>query len=214
MFTLGWQVFRRHVTDVLDPARVRRAARWSGFAAVVALVGMAVLEARVDWTGTTPVRSVVAMVLLALGVGLLTFACIPTWRPPDPSTTINGRQVRPSWQLAARGATQLYVQRRPVPVLPEHRDIVRTDTVLLRRGLIGTLARAAPLLGSALVAVLGAFVLGLATWFHVLWIAVYAIGLSEYVTHLGRSERARLAADSLDPVPETPAPETPARPTS
>jgi len=101
VFTLGWQVFRRHVTDVLDPARVRRAAVWSRVAAVVVLVGMAVLEARVDWTGTTPVRSVVAMVLLALGVGLLTFACIPTWQPPDPSTTINGRQVRPSWQLAA-----------------------------------------------------------------------------------------------------------------
>lgn len=113
--------------------------------------------------------------------------------------------MRPSWQLAARGATQLYVQRRPVPALPEHRDIVRTDTVLLRRGLIGTLARAAPLLGSALVAVLGAFVLGLVSWFHVLWIAVYAIGLSEYFVHLGRSERARRAAESLEPVPESPA---------
>lgn len=211
MFTLGWQVFLRHVTDVLDPARVRRTALWSGIAAVVALVGMAVLEARVGWTGTTPVRSVVAMVLLALGVGLLTFACIPTWQPPDPSTTINGRQVRPSWQLAARGATQLYVQRRPVPVLPEHREIVRTDTVLLRRGLIGMLARVTPLLGSGLVAVLGAFVLGPASWFHVLLIAVYTIGLSEYVVHLGRSERARLAAESLEPAP---APETPARPTS
>jgi hypothetical protein len=170
---------------------------------------MAVLEARVDWTGTTPVRSVVAMVLLALGVGLLTFACIPTWQPPDPSTTINGRQVRPSWQLAARGATQLYVQRRPVPVLPEHREIVRTDTVLLRRGLIGMLARVTPLLGSGLVAVLGAFALGAASGFHVLLIAVYTIGLSEYVVKLGRSERARLAAESLEP-----APETPARPTS
>ncbi|QVG66660.1 hypothetical protein JG551_000578 [Curtobacterium flaccumfaciens pv. flaccumfaciens] len=209
MFTLGWQVFRRHVTDVLDPARVRRAALWSGIAAIVALVGMAVLEARVDWTGTTPVRSVVAMVLLALGVGLLAFACIPTWRPPDTSTTINGRQVRPAWQLAARGATQLYVQRRPVPVLPEHREIVRTDTVLLRRGLIGTLARVAPLLGSGLVAALGAFVLGAPSGFHVLLIAVYTVGLSEYVVKLGRSERARRAAESLDP-----APETPARPTS
>ncbi|MCS6574696.1 hypothetical protein NYS52_09175 [Curtobacterium flaccumfaciens pv. flaccumfaciens] len=209
MFTLGWQVFRRHVTDVLDPAHVRHAAVWSGVAAVVALVGMAVLEARVDWTGTTPVRSVVAMVLLALGVGLLTFACIPTWQPPDPSTTINGRQVRPSWQLAARGATQLYVQRRPVPVLPEHRDIVRTDTVLLRRGLIGMLARVAPLLGSGLVAVLGAFVLGAASGFHVLAIAAYTVGLSEYFVRIGRSERARVAAESLEP-----APETPARPTS
>ncbi|MCS6547921.1 hypothetical protein NYS50_08535 [Curtobacterium flaccumfaciens pv. flaccumfaciens] len=211
MFTLGWQVFRRHVTDVLDPARVHRAALWSGIAAVIALVGMAVLEARVDWTGTTPVRSVVAMVLLALGVGLLTFACIPTWQPPDPSTTINGRQVRPSWQLAARGATQLYVQRRPVPVLPEHREIVRTDTVLLRWGLIGVLARIAPLVVAGLVAVLGAFVLGAASGFHVLLIAVYTIGLSEYVVKLGRSERARLAAESLEPEP---APETPARPAS
>ncbi|MBT1675217.1 hypothetical protein [Curtobacterium aurantiacum] len=211
MFTLGWQVFRRHVTDVLDPARVRRAALWSGIAAVVALVGMVVLEARVDWTGTTPVRSVVAMVLLALGVGLLTFACIPTWRPPDPSTTINGRQVRPSWQLAARGATQLYVQRRPVPVLPEHRDIVRTDTVLLRRGMIGMLARVAPVVAAGVAAVLAAFILGNARWFHVLWMASYVLVLSEYVVRLGRSERARLAAESLEPEP---APETPARPTS
>ena len=101
-----------------------------------------------------------------------------------------------------------------MPVLPEHRDIVRAETVLLRRGLIGTLARTAPLLGSALIAAVGVFTLGLATWFHVLGIAVYAIGLSEYFVHLGRSERARLGAESLDPVPETPAPETPARPTS
>ncbi|MCS5519131.1 hypothetical protein [Curtobacterium flaccumfaciens] len=214
MFTLGWQVFRRHVTDVLDPARVRRAARWSGFAAVVALVGMAVLEARVDWTGTTPVRSVVAMVLLALGVGLLTFACIPTWQPPDPSTTINGRQVRPSWQLAARGATQLYVQRRPVPVLPEHRDIVRTDTVLLRRGLIGMLARTAPLATAGASALVGGFVLGEVPQYTLLWVGLWALQFTEHISHLGRSERARLAAESLDPVPETPAPETPARPTS
>jgi hypothetical protein len=213
VFTLGWQVFRRHVTDVLDPARVRRASRWSGFAAIVALVGMAVLEARVDWTGTTPVRSVVAMVPLALGVGLLAFACIPTWQPPDPSATINGRQVRPSWQLSARGAVQLYLQRRPVPVLPEHRDIVRTDTVLLRRGLIGTLARVTPVVASGVAAVLAAFVLGTASWFHVLWMASYALVLSEYVVRLGRSERARLAADAVDPAP-APAPETPARPTS
>jgi hypothetical protein len=48
----------------------------------------------------------------------------------------------------------------------------------------------------------------------VLWIAFYAAGLSEYFVRLGRSERARLAAESLEPVPETPAPETPARPTS
>lgn len=209
MFTLGRQVFRRHVTDVLDPARVRRAARWSGVAAVVALVGMAVLEARVDWTGTAPVRSVVAMVLLALGVGLLTFACIPTWQPPDPSTTINGRQVRPSWQLSARGAVQLYLQRRPVPVPPEHREVVRTDTVLLRRGLIGTLARVAPVVAAGVAAVLAAFILGNARWFHVLWMASYVLVLSEYVVRLGRAERARLAAESLEP-----APETPARPTS
>jgi hypothetical protein len=201
MFTLGWQVFRRHVTDVLDPARVRRAARWSGFAAVVALVGMAVLEARVDWTGTTPVRSVVAMVLLALGVGLLTFACIPTWQPPDPSTSAGATLV--AARRAGRHAALRAASAGAGPAgAPRDR---RTDTVLLRRGLIGMLARAAPLLGSGLVVVLGAFILGPASWFHVLWIAVYTVGLSEYFVRLGRSERARLSAEALEPAPETPA---------
>ncbi|MBF4614163.1 hypothetical protein [Curtobacterium sp. VKM Ac-1376] len=122
MFTLGWQVFRRHVTDVLDPARVRRAAAWSGIAAI-----------------------------------------------------------------------------------PEHRDIVRTDTVLLRRGMIGVLARVAPVVAAGVAAVLAAFILGNASWFHVLWMAGYVLVLSEYVVRLGRSERARLAAEALAPVPETPA---------
>lgn len=97
MFALGWRIFFRHVDDVLDPRRVRRAAAWSGAAAVVALVGMLVLEARLGWTTQPPLRSVAAIALLAAGVGLLTFACFPTRRPPDPSATINGRQVRASW---------------------------------------------------------------------------------------------------------------------
>lgn len=205
MFTLGWQVFRRHVTDVLDPARVRRAALWSAFAAVVALVGMALLEARVDWTGATPVRSVVAMVLLAFGVGLLTFACIPTWQPPDPSTTINGRQVRPSWQWAARPSVRPYLQRRAVPIHPEDRETVRTDTVLLRRGLIGALARTVPLAAAGAAALVGGVVLGGLPVVWALWPVVYGMHFPDLVVRLGRSERARLSAESHGPVLEAPA---------
>lgn len=208
MFALGWRIFFRHVDDVLEPRRVRRAAAWSGAAAVVALVGMLVLEARLGWTTQPPLRSVAAIVLLAAGVGLLTFACFPTRRPPDPSATINGRQVRASWQLAARGATQHYLQRRQVPVPPEHREIVRTDTVLLRRGLIGTLARVTPLVAAGVAGVLAAFVLEAASWFHLLWMSVYALGLAEYVVRLGRSERARVDAEAAEPL------EVPAGPTS
>ncbi|MCA5924704.1 hypothetical protein [Curtobacterium oceanosedimentum] len=209
MFSLGLQVFRRHVTDVLDPARVRRAAAWSGLAAAVALVGMAVLEARVGWTGAPAARSVVAMVLLATGVGLLTFACIPTWRAPDRSTTINGRQVRPSWQWAARPSVQPYLRRRAVPIRPEDRETVRTDTVLLRRGLIGVLARTVPLAAAGAAALVGGVVLGGLPVVWALWPVVYGLQFPDLVVRLGRSERARRAAEALDPLAETPTHTTP-----
>lgn len=208
MFALGWRIFFRHVDDVLEPRRVRRAAAWSGAAAVVALVGMLVLEARLGWTMQPPLRSVAAIVLLAAGVGLLTFACFPTRRPPDPSATINGRQVRASWQNSVRWSVQPYLLRRPRPVRPEDREAVRTDTVLLRRGLIGTLARVTPLVAAGVAGVLAAFVLEAASWFHLLWMSVYALVLPEYVVRLGRSERARVDAEAAEPL------EVPAGPTS
>ncbi|MBF4584920.1 hypothetical protein [Curtobacterium sp. VKM Ac-2887] len=194
MFALGWRIFFRHVDDVLDPRRVRRAAAWSGAAAVVALVGMLVLEARLGWTAQPPLRSVAAIVLLAAGVGLLTFACFPTRRPPDPSATINGRQVRASWQNSVRWSVQPYLLRRPRPVRPEDREAVRTDTVLLRRGLIGTLARVTPVSLAGIAAVAGGLLLGFDHVLSFAWILLSPMSLVEYVVRLGRSERARVAA--------------------
>lgn len=200
MFALGWRIFFRHVDDVLDPRRVRRAAAWSGAAAVVALVGMLALEARLGWTAQPPLRSVAAIVLLAAGVGLLTFACFSTRRPPDPSATINGRQVRASWQNSVRTSVQPYLQRRPCPVAPEDREAVRTDTVLLRRGLIGTVARVTPLLGAGVAAVGAGPLLDVAPWWPVVSVALYVLVLPEYVVRLGRSERARVAAEAAEPL--------------
>lgn len=195
MFALGWRIFFRHVDDVLDPRRVRRAAAWSGAAAVVALVGMLVLEARLGWTAQPPLRSVAAIVLLAAGVGLLTFACFPTRRPPDPSATINGRQVRASWQNSVRTSVQPYLLRRPRPVRPEDREAVRTDTVLLRRGLIGTLARVTPVSLAGIAAVAGGLLLGFDHVLPFAWILLSPMSLVEHVVRLGRSERARVATD-------------------
>ncbi|ROP74737.1 hypothetical protein [Curtobacterium sp. PhB115] len=194
MFALGWRVFFRYCGDVLDPRRVRRAVTWSGAAAVVALVLMLVLEARVDWTTRAPLPSMAGIVLLAAGVGLLTFACFPTGRPPELAATINGRQVRPSEQLSVRTSVQPYLRRRPRPVAPEDRDAVRTDTALLRRGLIALLSRVAPLLGAAAVAVVGGLLLGAVPLWPAAAVLVYVLGLSEYVVRLGRAERARVAA--------------------
>ncbi|MEJ8282706.1 hypothetical protein [Curtobacterium citreum] len=195
MFALGWRIFFRHVDDALDPRRVRRAGGWSGAAAVVALVGMLVLEARLGWTAQPPLRSVAAIVLLAAGVGLLTFACFPTRRPPDPSATINGRQVRASWQNSVRRSMQPYLLRRPRPVRPEDREAVRTDTVLLRRGLIGTLARVTPVSLAGIAAVAGGLLLGFDHVLPFAWILLSPMSLVEHVVRLGRSERARVATD-------------------
>lgn len=195
MFALGWRIFFQHVDDVLDPRRVRRAAAWSGAAAVVALVGMLVLEARLGWTAQPPLRSVAAIVLLAAGVGLLTFACFPTRRPPDPSATINGRQVRASWQNSVRTSVQPYLLRRPRPVRPEDREAVRTDTVLLRRGLIGTLARVTPVTLAGVASVAGGLLLGFDHVLPFAWILLSPMSLVEHVVRLGRSERARVATD-------------------
>ncbi|MBF4606061.1 hypothetical protein [Curtobacterium sp. VKM Ac-1393] len=194
MLAFGWRVFFRHVDDVLERRRVRRAAAWSGAAGVVALALMLVLEARLHWTEPGHLRSVAGIVLLAAGVGLLTFACFPTRRPPDPSATINGRQVRASWQNSVRTSVQPYLERRPRPVAPDDREAVRTDTVLLRRGLIGTLARITPLLLAGLAAVLGGLLLDYRSWFPAAFVLLHVLRLPEYVVRLGRAERARIAA--------------------
>lgn len=194
MFRLGCSVFRRHAGDVFDRARVRRAAGIAGAATVVSVVALSVLEARLGWAGTGPVRSVVAIALLALGVGLLVFGCLPTRRPLDPAATINGRPVRVDLRFAARPTTKRYLRRRVVPVAPEDRDAVLTDTMLLRRGLIALIGRAGPLLGGGVAAAIACVVAGWEQWFPLLWTAGYALSLPGTLADLGRAERARRAA--------------------
>ncbi|MEK6311626.1 MAG: hypothetical protein V4755_13045 [Curtobacterium sp.] len=194
MFRLGCSVFRRHAGDVFDHARVRRAAAIAAAALVVSVVALSGLEARLGWTGTGPVRSVVAIALLALGVGLLAFGCIPTRRPLEPAATINGRPVRVDLRFAARPTTKRYLRRRAEPVPPEDRDAVLTDTLLLRRGLIALIGRAGPLLGAGVAAACACVVTGGMQWFTLLWIAGYAFSLPGWLVDLGRTERARRAA--------------------
>lgn len=198
MLALGWQVFRRHAFDVLDRGRMRRAGLWSAGTAVVAAAAMTVLQARLGWTGTGPASSAVGIALLAVGVGLVVFACLPTRRPPDPSATINGRQVRPTERAAVRAAVEPYLLRRPRPVRPEDREVVRTDTVLLRRSLIGTLRRAAPAVLSVVAAVGALVALGQLRWWYLAWAAVWVGQVSETLVRLGRSERARRAAEAAE----------------
>ncbi len=188
-----------HAGDVFDRARVRRAVGIAAAAVVVSVVAMIGLEARLGWTHVGPVRSGVAIALLALGVGLFVLGCVPTRRPPDPAATINGRQVRVDWRLAARPTTKRYFGWRAVPVDPSDRDAVLADAVLLRRGLIGVIGRAAPLLGAlALAAVAGRVprcrVRALAAAGVDGAVPVLVVG---YVADLGRTERARLAARAL-----------------
>lgn len=202
MFRLGCSVLRRHAGDVFDPARVRRAVGIAAAAVVISVVAMVGLEARLGWTHTGPVRSVVAIALLALGVGLFVLGCVPTRRPLDPAATINGRQVRTDWRLAARPATKRYFGWRAVPVDPSDRDAVLADAVLLRRGLTGLIGRAAPLLGALAFAVVGFRSAGFEYWLPVFWVVLYGCSLVGYVADLGRTERARLAAGAL-PEPAT-----------
>ncbi|GGL04768.1 hypothetical protein JOE58_003137 [Curtobacterium luteum] len=202
MFRLGCSVLRRHAGDVFDPARVRRAVGIAAAAVVISVVAMVGLEARLGWTHTGPVRSVVAIALLALGVGLFVLGCVPARRPLDPAATINGRQVRIDWRLAARPATKRYFGWRAVPVDPSDRDAVLADAVLLRRGLTGLIGRAAPLLGALAFAVVGFRSAGFEYWLPVFWVVLYGCSLVGYVADLGRTERARLAARAL-PEPAT-----------
>ncbi|KTR08363.1 hypothetical protein [Curtobacterium luteum] len=194
MFRLGCSVFRRHAGDVFDRARVRRAVAIAAAAFAVSVVALSGLEARLGWTGTGPVRSAVAIALLALGVGLLTFGCIPTRHPLDPAATINGRPVRVDLRFAARPTTKRYLRRRAVPVAPEDRDAVLTDTLLLRRGLIALIGRAGPLLGAGVAAACACVVTAWTQWFPLLWVVGYAFSIPGTLADLGRTERARLAA--------------------
>lgn len=206
MFRLGWQVLRQRTGEVVDPARVRRAAWVSASVTLAALVVAIVLQVRFAWAGDDVVRAVIALPLMAVGLGLVLFSCFSTARPVDPAATINGRQVRPDSLLSVRWSVQPYLRRRARPVAPADREAVLHDTALLQRGLIGRLSRFGPLSAGLALGIVGVIVGG---GFHVVVLASSAVWVAtvpDIVVSLGRAERARRAALAADPVDPTTAP--------
>lgn len=204
MFRLGWQVLWARVGEVVDPARVRRAARITAVVTAVALVAAVVLQLRFPWAGSTPLGAVVAITLMTPGFGLLLFSCFPTARPVDPAATINGRQVRPDAQLTVRWSVQPYLDRRPRPIAPDDRAAILNDVPSLQRGTVRRLSRLGPLfLGLALVGLGAIAAVGFHTAF-VVWGVLYVGLLPEMLVRLGRSERARRAALATEPPPPNP----------
>lgn len=199
MFRLGWQVLRERIPTVVDPARARRAVWIAAACSVVVLVGAVALQLAFGWAGTGPVRPVVVIALVSLGLGSIVFSGFRTDRPLDPAATINGRQVRPDWQMSVRWSVQPYLARRQLPVTPEDRAAVLTDVGLLQRGLVRRLTRLAPLLGGVALLGIAAFARSDVRPIALLWAAVYVCTLPDLVVRLGRSERARLAALAVDP---------------
>lgn len=203
MFRLGWQVLRGRLGEVVDPARARRAVWIAGAVAAVALVVFVATERASGWAGPGVLRPVAAIAFSTLGVWAVTYSCFPTARVVGPELRINGRQVRPDWQLSVRWSVQPYLDRRPRPVEPEDREDVLNDVPLLQRGLVRRLSRLGPLLVGAASGGLAAFVSGQVEVFVVLWPFVYLFTLPDMVVRLGRAERARLAAlETEPPVPK------------
>lgn len=200
MFKLGWQVLRARRYDALDPARLRRAAWVAAGSAAVVLVALVVLQLAVRWAGDGAVLPIAVVVLCGAAAGLLVFACFPTASTPEPAATINGRQVRPGEQRAARPSVQKYLPWRERPVTSVDRAAVLADVPLVQRALIRRVARLGPLtVGAALLvlagAVAGAPVLSFA------WMVVYVFVPPSMVSTIGRAERARVAAVAVPPLP-------------
>ncbi|WP_144756286.1 hypothetical protein [Curtobacterium pusillum] len=207
MFGLGWQVLRERIGDVLDSARVRRATRVSGVAAVLALIAAVVLQVRFAWAGTSVLGAVVTIALTTAGVGLVCFSCFRTARPVDPAATINGRQVRPDTLMAVRWSVQPYLDRRPRPVAQDDRAAVLNDVPLLQRGLLRRLSRFGPTIVGFALLCLGAIVAGGFRSVAFVWPVLYIGMIPDMVVRLGRSERARLAALATAPPPDSDGPQ-------
>ncbi|WP_420369785.1 hypothetical protein [Curtobacterium sp. L1-20] len=206
MFRLGWQVLREQSDHALDAGRLRRAVL-VGLASAVVVSGLLLaLQLAHHWVGDAVVRPSVVVALVSIAAGLIVFACFPFASAPDPSSTINGRQVRPDERLAARGSVQQYLRWRERPVTSADRDAVLTDVPLVQRALVRRIARFGPFtLGLALLAtaaLLSDDHHGLA----VAWMFVWVFSVPDMVVQLGRAERARLAALAVPPPPDGPAP--------
>ncbi|AIV39432.1 hypothetical protein [Curtobacterium sp. MR_MD2014] len=202
MYRLGWQVLRGRLWEVVDPARARRALWSAGAVAAVALVVFVATEWTWAWVGPGVLRPVAAITFATLGVLAVAFSCFPTAREIGPELRINGRQVRPDWQLSVRWSVQPYIGRRARPIAPEDREAVLMDVPLLQRGLVRRLSRLGPLLVGAASGGITALVSGQVEVFVVLWPFVYLFTLPDMVARLGLAERARLAAlETAPPMP-------------
>lgn len=202
MFRLGWQVFRDHLWEVVDRRRVRRAVWVAAGIAAVALVVFIATERASAWAGPGVLRPLAAITFATLGVFAVAYSCFPTALEVGPELRINGRQVRPDWQLSVRWSVQPYIGRRAKPIAPEDREDVLNDVPLLERGLVRRLSRLGPLLLGAALGGSAALVSGQVEVFVVLWPFVYLFTLPDMVARLGFAERARLAA--LETEPPTP----------
>ncbi|MCJ1714164.1 hypothetical protein [Curtobacterium sp. VKM Ac-2922] len=196
MLRLGWQTYWQQVGDAVSPARVRRAFGVALAAMAVAAAGMTVFELGRHWTGLRPGGATVIVLLLALGVGLVAFACCPLSGRSEPVATINGRQVRPDTARTVRSSIQRYLAVRPPAIAPEDREAVLIDTALYRRGVIVDLTRGTALVAGGVLAAISFAVVGSAHVWPVLML-VYAGNLPSMLTRLGRAERARREAASL-----------------
>lgn len=206
MLRLGWQTFCAHLAEVVDPARVRRAAWVAVIVGVIVIAGLFALQLLTAWPGVGPFRSVFGTVVTGLGIGAVAFACCPTAIPPDPSSTINGRQVRADHQMNVRWSVEPYLLRRGRPVQASDRAAVLNDVPLLRRGLVRRLTRLGPLMIG--IALLGCawLLLGSVQSLVILWPFFYLALLPELLVRLGRAERAGAAALAAPEPPDETAP--------
>jgi hypothetical protein len=196
---LGWQVFRARFREDVSVSRLRRAVAVGSVVMLTMGLLLGVTDARTGRIGAGPGLSSLVVLLGALAAGLITVSCFPLRRSDEPAATINGYQVRPDTMRIARDSVQRYLRRRMPEIRPEDRDVVVSDTSLVRRTLVVDVMRAAPgLLGFALI---GAVALLLGGRHGLGFLAAFGyLGLvPDRILRLGRAERAHRAAAALPP---------------
>jgi hypothetical protein len=197
---LGWQVLRARFRQDVSVPLLRRALRIGAVVAVAVGLLLGVTEATSGWMDVGPWLSVLAVVLGALGAGLVTVSAFPVRLGAEPPATINGYQVRPDTMRIARQSVQRYLGRRMPAVEPVDREAVLNDTALIRRTVVVDVVRIAP--GVLGLAFLGVTVGMLSDWRFVAFIVTLGyLGLvPDRLRSLGRAERAHRAAVALPPV--------------